>query len=299
MNLHRPLFTSLAALVSAVALLTFQAVGQTPADSKNELELQEIVRQRPDGSVERLTVQVPVVQNGRTKYAPLGYGAGYPVSITPYAPDAESQKLMAQEQSAAQEARALSAEAQQAGSDGEKADAKKKLREKLVQIFDLQQQRRTREIAKIEERLGKLKETLKKRDSAKDSIVDRRLEAITGGVDELGWEESFPTSATPYGYPPGPQRVPMVPRAKPDSSGDPLASPRPERVPTTGDPYAPPATAPVPPSAEPRFVPPPVAPRAGASPIPVPPAPTELPASATPPVAPAPVALPVPAAPRR
>jgi len=301
MNHRRFLFTGLAALVGVAALLALQAGGQPPPDAaKGPSTIVEVgpnntlVERTLDGKNLWLTqrnanaaAQVPyTTPDGRTFYVQPNYGGRFPAGDTPHVPDAESQKLMAQEQAAAQEARTLSAQAQQAGSDGEKADAKKKLREKLAQIFDLQQERRTREIAKIEERLGKLKDTLKKRDTSKDSIIDRRLETITGGVDELGWEESLPTLNPNYGYPPGPQPVPTLPRAVAEP---PAISP----PPLTRDPL--PAPVPVPPSAEPRFAPLPVAPRAGAVPTPVPPAPAELPTSAAPPVAPVPAALPVPA----
>jgi hypothetical protein len=302
MNHRRFFFTSLAALVGVAAFLALRAGGQVSPDTeKGPPSIVEVgpdnslIERTTDGKILRVTqrspnvaVQVPYsTADGRTFYVQPNYGGRYPAGDTPHTPDAESLKLMAQEQAAAQEARALSAQAQQAGSDGEKADAKKKLREKLAQIFDLQQERRTREITKIEERLGKLKDTLKKRETSKDSIIDRRLETITGGVDELGWEESLPTQHSPnYGYPtPGPQRVPMLrPGAEPPTTSLPEPTP-----------YPVPATAPAPPTAEPRFAPPPVAPRAGAVPAPVPPAPAELPASAAPPVAPVPAALPVPA----
>ena len=209
-------------------------------------------------------------------YGPPGYGRRYLAGDTPQ--DAESQKLLNQERGAAQEARALASNAQLGNSEAEKADAEKKLREKLVEIFDLQQQRRNREIAKIEERLGKLKETLKKRDAAKDSIVDRRLETLTGGVDELGWEDSLANPANLYAQPPGvtpyPAPVP-VPQIEPglDRPGDGLPGrgggsvfPVPE-LPPSLDPTPPaPARAPAPPGA-------PALPAA-----PAPPAPAALPA---------------------
>jgi hypothetical protein len=252
---------------------------QNPA-GQIEYRYEQYDEKGPDGSVERRTFVVPVQKGGRTQYAPaanvaIGYGA-----TSPYTPDPESQKLMAEEQALAQSVRQLASEAQKSASTGEPSDAKAVLRQKLVQIFDLQQQRRTHEIAKIEERLGKLKETLKKRDTSKDSIIDRRLETITGGVDELGWEESFPTLTTPYGHvTPGRQPMSTVPRFGLEPQAAPLSDPTP---------YPPPATAPVPPSAEPRFAPPPVAPRAGIVPSPVPPAPAGDPVAPRVPPAPAP-----------
>jgi hypothetical protein len=46
------------------------------------------------------------------------------------------------------------------------------------------------EIGKIEERLGKLKDTMKKREAAKETIIGRRFDELTGVTDELGWEET-------------------------------------------------------------------------------------------------------------
>jgi len=229
MNHRRFFFTGLAALVGVAALLALRAGGQVPADTaKGPPTIVEVgpdnIERTTDGKILSVTTveanaaaQVPyVTADGRTFYVQPGYGARYPASDTPHAPDAESQKLMSQERAAAQEARALATNIQVAAPGSDPAELKKHLREKLAQIFDLQQERRTREIAKIEERLGKLKETLKKRDSAKDSIVDRRLETLTGGVDELGWEESFPNPAIPQ-YAPNTVPRPAEPRFAPTS----------------------------------------------------------------------------------
>jgi hypothetical protein len=261
MNLRFTLFVSLAALSGAVGLFALRAGGQAPADTVQRPPTiveagpdNTFIERMPDGKVLRMTQQSGagnwLTADGRTYYPQPAYGIASALQHDP-----ETQKLLAQEQSAAQEARALAASAQ-AGSDSEKADAKKKLREKLIQIFDLQQQRRNREITKIEERLGKLKDTLKKRDTAKESIIDRRLEALTGGVDELGWEESLPGQPPAYGpvraypVPPGlppatiePRFAPPAPTA-PRASAAPAAAPRPPELPTT--PVAP-LTAPAPP----------------------------------------------------
>ena len=240
-------------------LRTFQgrlpAGGQNTAAPRVEYREEEFIEKGPDGVETRRFVQVPVVVRG--------------VGNSPYGPaatDAESQKLMSQEQAAAQEARALSVQSQ-TGSDEAKADAKQKLRDKLAEIFDLQQERRTREIAKIEERLGKLKDIVKKRETAKDSIVDRRLEILTGGVDELGWEESFPTQVISPGYgpagnsPPAASYPPTVPRFDtPDGTRAPVPVP-PPAGPAGGAPPPFPAAAPPTPPVAPAAPVPPAAPR--------------------------------------
>ena len=227
----RLLVSGSAAVAAVAALWTLSAVGQTPS---TYLEQRTVVRQGPDGKTVYETFQVPVSQPD----------FGHP-------PDAESQKLIAQEQALAQEVR------QMAGNfvaidapESAQAEQKEKIKEKLNAIFDLQQQRRTREIAKIEERLARLKETLKKRDAAKDEIVNRRLETLTGGIDELGWEESLPPGPISDSRP---GRVPTLLPPAPYADSGPVPVPAP---PTRGryNPYAPPAielppTAPGPPAA--------------------------------------------------
>jgi hypothetical protein len=247
MNVRRFTFAALLALAGIGSFVTLRAGGQQPANNvETRFETEEIVQQLPDGRVERVIVQVPVAEprpaparpqtiveqredgvvvertvDGevlRMQKGPPGFSSGSTVavsdgrslSVVQYAPpelDAESQKLLVAERAAAEEARTLLATVLKAESPADKEKAKKNVRVSLAQVFDLQQQRRTREIAKIEERLGKLKDVLKKRETAKDSIIDRRLESLTGGVDELGWEESFspssaPAGGSPYSYPP-------------------------------------------------------------------------------------------------
>lgn len=104
----------------------------------------------------------------------------------------------------------LAHEAEQLAREQSPNDEKKReqvravIKEKLNQVFDMQQARRAEEIAAIEARLTKLKETLEKRKQAKETIVDRRLAQLVGD-DELGWEDSAPSITTyssgtvPYG----------------------------------------------------------------------------------------------------
>lgn len=197
MMIRRFAIVGLCVTAVTAAVLAMQAFGQYQVEPRIRYEEETIDRTLPDGKVERITVKVPVQENVVVQSA----GGRYGVRLAQQPLDAEGQKLLLAEQAVAQEARKLASEIQGAAAagiaDADRVAPKKQLRDKLAAIFDLQQQRRTREIAKIEERLGKLKEVVKKRDSAKDSIVDRRLETLTGGVDELGWEESLPTSLEP------------------------------------------------------------------------------------------------------
>jgi hypothetical protein len=285
MNVRIGLACALAS-IGALGVVALYAGAQPPAADPQPSPLTRkgtviIQRQSPDGTIveerveereERIDGKVLRTIPGRQPNVAAGFvqvpvtsadGKTYYAYAAQPAADAESIKMAADEQVAAQEARALAAQIAQADSDSAKADAKTKLRDKLVAIFDLQQKRRAHEIAKIEERLGKLKDTMKKRDTNKDPIIDRRLEQLTGGVDELGWEETGRYSVDPnaypptgYGYPglsPQPQftePVKPVP-SLPGAGAAPGASPTAPRFPGA-TPSVLPSPVPVPPPTEPR-----------------------------------------------
>jgi hypothetical protein len=286
--------------------------------SLNALEPQAVTIVRTDESGNVIEEQV----TGHTNEPTGGPRAVYsqqpwsvPYGGAPYVPDEESQNLFQQEQAAAAEARQLTTQFQRASTGQKRTEAKGELREKLVRIFELQQMRRQREVGQIEERLGKLKDTMKKRNAAKDSIVDRRLEALTGGIDELGWEETgargpgglrwAPESAFGYGggdysrFAPSysqPPNAPAAPRAKastrPARPGQP---PQPPQQPQPGQRQQPapaPAPAPVPVAPLPPALPAPAAPPSAspAAPAVAPPAPPALPAAPLPPAAALPAA---------
>jgi hypothetical protein len=100
--------------------------------------------------------------------------------------DEGASNLLAAERAASERANALVGQFSQAKSDA----VREELRKALGEIFDAQQNRRALEIEAIETRLAKLKDIQTARNSLKDSIIDRRLEVITGGKDVLGWEET-------------------------------------------------------------------------------------------------------------
>ena len=72
-------------------------------------------------------------------------------------------------------------------SDEEKKELKKKLTDLLVQQFDNHQQQQQKELDELEKQIKQLRETLKKRQDAKNSIVERRLEQLVHEADGLGW----------------------------------------------------------------------------------------------------------------
>jgi hypothetical protein len=274
------------------------------------------------------TEKVPVVReerwmdaNGQRHVRPV---YDYVPGVNPQPADPEAEALQAAEIEAAKEAQELvqklQADRESGESQGIQTELKAKLRAALAKQFEAQQKQRTREIGSIEERLNKLKETLQKRDAAKDKIVDRRLDQLTGVRDELAWEETpglqpsgnnrFPNSPSPYppGLSPQPMGVPrtIVPRAGntgptttfPMMPGGSFPVP-PPTAPTLTTPV--PAAPPVPPAPPARVIPssgvpgttpaPPVAPPAPPAPAATP----ELPAAASPPVPPTPRVPPTPA----
>jgi len=103
------------------------------------------------------------------------------------ADDPESAKLAQAELEVAQEADQLSAKYEAADKPEEQKRVKAELREVLTKQFNLQHQRRELELARIEERVQKLRDQIKKRNEARDSIIDRRLEQLINDAEGLGW----------------------------------------------------------------------------------------------------------------
>jgi hypothetical protein len=64
---------------------------------------------------------------------------------------------------------------------------KDQLRDTLAKQFDVQRQRRELELQRIEERVQKLRDQIKKRNEARDMIIDRRFEQLISEADGLGW----------------------------------------------------------------------------------------------------------------
>lgn len=102
--------------------------------------------------------------------------------------------LMESERAAAEEAAELAIKLRQE-KNGDVSEAireatEKALREAITRQFEMQQERRSLEVSHIEQRLQKLKETMSRRDEAKDAIIARRFDELRGVLDDLGWEET-------------------------------------------------------------------------------------------------------------
>ena len=74
---------------------------------------------------------------------------------------------------------------------------KDQLRDTLAKQFDVQRQRRELELTRIEERVQKLRDQIKKRNDARETIIDRRFEQLIDEADGLGWGQ--PTTVSTRG----------------------------------------------------------------------------------------------------
>jgi uncharacterized protein YgbK (DUF1537 family) len=82
--------------------------------------------------------------------------------------------------------------------DGKRRDEiKAKLQETLVEQFDTQQKVRELEVSRIEAKVKKLRDVISKRNDARRTIIEKRLDQLVREADGLGWNS--PTTGSP-GY---------------------------------------------------------------------------------------------------
>jgi len=131
----------------------------------------------------------------------MGTGAGgiMPGGMMPgtMSPDSLSQEVFAAQQ---QVADAL-ARYQRTTDETEREAIKVYLTKALERQFDVQQQRRMKELAEIEGRVQKLRDVITKRNQAKQSIVSKRCDQLLSELDGMGWiaPEEFGSTYGPYG----------------------------------------------------------------------------------------------------
>jgi len=129
--------------------------------------------------------------------------------------DEEGAKLIALDAQLQQKSQTLLALYTEAGDDEQKSKVRDQLAETLEQQFSIQQSLREREVAKIEGRVKKLRETINKRSDAKRSIIDKRLDQLIREADGLGWNApasgpAYPSGAN-YFQPAGGDFQPVLP----------------------------------------------------------------------------------------
>jgi hypothetical protein len=71
--------------------------------------------------------------------------------------------------------------------DDAKQAARKQLQGTLTELFDARQKEREEEIKQIEERVAKLRETLKKRESMRSELIEHHLTTLIQDAEGLGW----------------------------------------------------------------------------------------------------------------
>jgi hypothetical protein len=132
----------------------------------------------------------------------MGMGIGMPGGGFPGGPNPESQQWMHDVNAAAQQEQSFLQ--LYVGVEGakERAELKGELKKTLEWQFDLQQKRREKELAEVETRVKKLRETLDKRKAAKEQIVTDRVNQLISNLDGLGWQPPAEEGGA-GGMPPG------------------------------------------------------------------------------------------------
>jgi hypothetical protein len=138
---------------------------------------------------------VPVT-NGNQFYA---YG------VAPAEDDPEMGELAQVEAQASQESAEILARYAATDNAADQKELKAKLRTALEDQFRVQLKRQQLELARIEERVRKLREQFKKRNDTRDTIIDRRLDQLINEAEGLGWTQ--PSGAVPQASSWGPLQV--------------------------------------------------------------------------------------------
>ncbi|HLJ10639.1 MAG TPA: hypothetical protein VKU82_05590 [Planctomycetaceae bacterium] len=143
------------------------------------------------------TAEVPNPAVANQPFSPYPQDAQYG-HVSPEAVRA-TQELMRQDAELEQQIRQTVHEYAAADSDDERGEARKKLSGLLKDQFSIRQKRREQDIARIEERVKRLREALKKRSESQQEIVERRLNDILSDADGLGWGDAAgDAGANPY-----------------------------------------------------------------------------------------------------
>jgi hypothetical protein len=124
--------------------------------------------------------------------APAPYGASFApqaVGHTPY-PGSAGDAQLAQEYV-------------KADKEDAKKDIRKKLAESLSKQFDQHLQHQQRELDDLEKQIVTLKEVIKKRQTAKNEIVERRIDQLVREAEGLGWNAPGSPHMPRFYGPPG------------------------------------------------------------------------------------------------
>ena len=109
--------------------------------------------------------------------------------------DPELAKLHAEEGRLEHETAGMVEEYARTMDESQRGKIKAKLTSNLEKQFELQQKRRDLEVAQIEAQLKKLREIMRKRGEARQTIIDKRLDQLLREADGLGWTPPPGTAA--------------------------------------------------------------------------------------------------------
>jgi septal ring factor EnvC (AmiA/AmiB activator) len=90
----------------------------------------------------------------------------------------------------------LAKEYVKAEKESEKREIRQKMTDALNEQFDEHMKQQEAELAELEKQIADLRAVLKKRSSAKGTIVDQRIEQLIREADGLGW--TAPGNPNPY-----------------------------------------------------------------------------------------------------
>ena len=137
-----------------------------------------------------------------------GMGAGMGGGMVGGMIDPEMAEFAEAEGTLAAKADDLLAQYATADAPDDQKQLKDELRDTLAKQFDVQRERRELELQRIEVRVQKLRDQIKKRNDARDTIIDRRFEQLIDEADGLGWGP--PTSADVREMPRAPRMMPST-----------------------------------------------------------------------------------------
>ena len=112
------------------------------------------------------------------------------------APDPEIRKLQNEEATLEREAAGVVKEYIKTENEAQRGNLKAKLSAVLAKEFDLQQKRREIELARLETHMKKLRDMMNKRNTARRTIVEQRLDQLLREAEGLGW--NAPAKGAPY-----------------------------------------------------------------------------------------------------
>jgi hypothetical protein len=131
-------------------------------------------------------------QTPRVEHVPNRYDVRVPLVVGQQVQVADSEgdemsRLNLLDAQLGQQAESLVKQLAETTDDNERAKLKQSLQDTLSQQFDTQQKVRELEVANIEARVKKLRDTINKRSESRRTIIERRLDQLVRESEGLGW----------------------------------------------------------------------------------------------------------------